>query len=411
MITRGRYIRYMLKLKDRFGDRLSLKPWAVQFFFVMLIPTMLALTQGCYRQPNIKSEVPEMVWPKSSEKPRIRFLQTVSEPDDYQIRKGMFYRIMDYVAGFEAEALLVSPYGVEADQEGRLYVVDAFLKTVVVYDVKSNSYYHFDTGEKPLSSPIDIAVDFQRGNVYVTDSKTGAVFAYQDFGRKFIGFIGQGMLERPTGIAVNKVSSELLVVDTLVGDVLRFDLISHHFKGKFGPRDSSDSLHSPTHISVVQDGSVLVTDSLNFQVLKYDKNGNVIGRFGGAGDGPGYFSRPRGVAADSDGNVYVVDALFDNVQIFSHEGNLLMAFGEHGVDLGEFWLPAGIYIDGEDRIYVSDAYNKRIQIFQYLKEPISKRLKSVTPAKADVQKRTENTGFQLSPELQQLTFEIGSKEQ
>ncbi|MBA4369800.1 MAG: hypothetical protein C0403_19405, partial [Desulfobacterium sp.] len=39
---------------------------------------------------------------------------------------------------------------------------------------------------------------------------------------------------------------------------------------------------------------------------------------------------------------------------------------------------------------------------------ISKRLKSVTPAKADVQKRTENTGFQLSPELQQQTFEIGS---
>jgi hypothetical protein len=30
-------------------------------------------------------------------------------------------------------------------------------------------------------------------------------------------------------------------------------------------------------------------------------------------------------------------------------------------------------------------------IFQ-TKEPISKRLKSVTPAKADLQKRTENTG-------------------
>jgi hypothetical protein len=42
-------------------------------------------------------------------------------------------------------------------------------------------------------------------------------------------------------------------------------------------------------------------------------------------------------------------------------------------------------------------------------------LKSVTPAKADVQKRTENTGqcyallrVRLSPELQQQTFEIGS---
>jgi hypothetical protein len=44
-------------------------------------------------------------------------------------------------------------------------------------------------------------------------------------------------------------------------------------------------------------------------------------------------------------------------------------------------------------------------------------LKSVTPAKAHVQKRTENNGYcyallrvQLSPERQQQTFEIGSKE-
>ncbi len=41
-------------------------------------------------------------------------------------------------------------------------------------------------------------------------------------------------------------------------------------------------------------------------------------------------------------------------------------------------------------------------------ELISKLLKSVTPAKVGAQKRAENTGFQLSPELQQQTFEIGS---
>jgi hypothetical protein len=51
------------------------------------------------------------------------------------------------------------------------------------------------------------------------------------------------------------------------------------------------------------------------------------------------------------------------------------------------------------------------------REPISKRLKSVTPAKAHVQKSTENTGYyydflrvKLSPELQQQTFEIGSRD-
>ncbi len=41
-------------------------------------------------------------------------------------------------------------------------------------------------------------------------------------------------------------------------------------------------------------------------------------------------------------------------------------------------------------------------------EPISKLLKSVTPAKVSAQKRAENTGFRFSPELQQQTFEIGS---
>jgi len=53
--------------------------------------------------------------------------------------------------------------------------------------------------------------------------------------------------------------------------------------------------------------------------------------------------------------------------------------------------------------------------YEIITESISKRLKSVTPAKAHVQKRTKNTGYcyallrvQLSPELQQQTFEIGS---
>jgi hypothetical protein len=49
-----------------------------------------------------------------------------------------------------------------------------------------------------------------------------------------------------------------------------------------------------------------------------------------------------------------------------------------------------------------------MNIFYTAFELISKRLKSVTPAKIGAQKRAENTGEQLSPERQQQTFEIGS---
>lgn len=173
---------------------------------------------------------------------------------------------------------------------------------------------------------------------------------------------------RPTGIAINPVTGELLVVDTMHSVILRFSLIDHSLKGVIGQEGKETGrFHLPTHISVSPAGNIHVTDSLNFRVQVLSPEGKYVSTFGAAGDSPGFFSRPKGVAVDSDGNIYVVDALFDNVQVFSTEGKLLMSFGKPGKELGEFWLPSGIFIDGKDMIYVSDSYNKRVQIFQYLK--------------------------------------------
>jgi DNA-binding beta-propeller fold protein YncE len=235
-----------------------------------------------------------------------------------------------------------------------------------------SQYYDFPADKTMFASPIGIAID-KHGIVYVTDSKRGVVYVFEDNGKKFLSTIGRGIFKRPTGIAVNSKTSELLVVDTLRSRVFRFDLANRLPKGSFGTDGAMPGMfHYPTNIFVTLAGDIIVSDALNFRVQVFSPEGRFLFTFGRMGDAPGTFSRPKGVAADSDGNIYVVDALFDNIQVFDKKGRLLMAFGGHGTGYGEFWLPTGIYIDNNDLIYVSDSSNQRVQIFRYLKEDMAK---------------------------------------
>jgi DNA-binding beta-propeller fold protein YncE len=334
----------------------------------IIVLAICLVAGGCFKRVAEEREpLPEIVWPKAPEIPRISFVNSISKPEDLQIRAGMFKRFFEYLFG-TPERSIVAPYGVEIDSSGRLYIVDTFLRTVHVFDAEANEYDTFSTNGTTLESPIDIAIDEERGYIYVTDSKGGSVKLFKDMGQELGGEIGKGLLERPTGIAINRKTSELLVVDTLSANIFRYALEDHQLKGIFGGSGSEEGrFHYPTNIYVGTDGIILVTDSLNFRVQVFSPEGKFLRSFGSAGDSPGYFARPRGVAADSDSNIYVVDGLFDNVQVFDKEGRLLMAFGGPGHGYGEFWLPNAIFIDENDKIYVSDYYNKRVQVFQYLK--------------------------------------------
>jgi DNA-binding beta-propeller fold protein YncE len=350
-------------------NKLRISKGLTVFIFAV---TLILGPGGCTKEiDKAHPPRPDIVWPPAPEIPRIRFINAVSKPQDLHIRRGVFKKFFDYLTGKTAVSM-VAPYSVETDSAGRLYTVDTFLRTVLVFDVKDNAYYPFSSKNSKLMSPIDVAIDENRGNIYVSDSQGGVVKIFQDRGKKLVGEIGKGVLQRPTGIAVNPNTFELIVVDTKLATIFRYDLNNYQLKGKFGVRGVADGqLNYPTNVYVAGDGNIFVTDALNFRIQVFSAEGRFLRKFGRAGDNPGYFARPRGVAVDSDGNIYVVDGLFDNVQIFDKNFRLLMAFGSPGNGYGQFWLPAGIYIDPNDTIYVSDNYNKRVQIFQYLKGDVS----------------------------------------
>jgi DNA-binding beta-propeller fold protein YncE len=326
---------------------------------------------GCARHADVSGVRPDIFWPNPPEVKRIEFVKAVSKPEDLNIRPGILKRWVNYIIG-RAAASIVSPYGITTDSQGRLYVVDTFLKRIHVFDASRNQYFFFPADRTLLASPVGIAID-NLGIVYITDSKRDVVNIFEDYGKKFLSTIGRGIFKRPTGIAVNPKTSELLVVDTLQSRIFRFDLSNRMPKGSFGTDGATEGLfHYPTNIFVTLTGDIIVSDALNFRVQVFSPEGLFKFTFGHMGNSPGTFSRPKGVAADSDDNIYVVDALFDNIQIFDKRGRLLMAFGNHGKGYGDFWLPTGIYIDNNDLIYVSDSSNKRVQIFRYLKENMAK---------------------------------------
>jgi DNA-binding beta-propeller fold protein YncE len=326
---------------------------------------------GCARHGNVSGVRPDIFWPNPPDVKRIEFVKAVSKPEDLNIRPGILKRLVNYIVG-RAAASIVSPYGIATDSKGRLYVVDTSLKRIHVLDTAGDQYFFFPADRTMLASPVGIAID-KDGIVYITDSMKGIVYIFKDNGKKFLSTIGRGIFKRPTGIAVNRKTSELLVVDTLESRVFRFDLSNRLPKGSFGTDGATKGrFHYPTNIFVTLTGDIIVSDALNFRIQVFSPEGRFLFTFGRMGDVPGTFSRPKGVAADSDGNIYVVDALFDNVQVFDKRGRLLMAFGKHGTGYGEFWLPTGICIDNNDLIYVSDSSNRRVQIFKYLKEDMTK---------------------------------------
>lgn len=304
-------------------------------------------------------------WPPSPAKARIVWQQEIHDFSDYRPRQGLWQRLGRLLVG-QRKVGMVKPYGVYADDQQHLFILDSGFQRVFMVDQQAGSYRMIPAGEKtPFLSPVDLTGDGQ-GTVYITDSKQRRIFRYRLDDDTLTEFHTVS-LRRPTGIAYSSRYQQLYIADTLSQQVVVLGLDGQE-RFRFGSRGRGPGeFNAPTAVSVSQKGEVMVTDALNSRVQIFSADGQFISSFGRPGDTSGTFARPKGIAVDSDGNIYVCDALFDAIQIFDRHGRLLLAFGNSGSRPGQFWMPAGIFIDKHDTIYVADTYNRRIQILHYLK--------------------------------------------
>lgn len=327
----------------------------ILILFLFLSSTLL------YAQTNDKPS-----WPQKPAKPRIIFDKVIQKADDLSIKKGFFSKVFEFVFGEENQAL-IKPFGIYIDTNDILYVTDTASQKVFIFNEKGNQMHQIEgTNKENFQSPIDVKTD-EDGNIYISDSILGYVFVF-DNTRNFLYKIGNNhTLKRPTGIAINNLSDQIYIADTLNNSIEIFSLKGEHIKSFGNVGNAEGQFNKPTFINIDKKRNLYVSDSMNQRVQIFDEKGTFLRTFGQRGKSAGTFANPRGITVDINGNIFVTDTLFNAIQVFNNKGQLLMLFGREGTKNGEFSLPAGITISDKNKIYIADSYNMRVQSFDLIR--------------------------------------------
>jgi DNA-binding beta-propeller fold protein YncE len=314
------------------------------------------------------TEQAQLMWPLPPDKPRVKFLQVLSNNFDIETRKKKSW--VDKMVGNadpNTTELFEKPAGIATDSRGRVIFASTQRSVVFIIDQAQKKVTRVQ-GDRGLilQTPLGVVVD-AKDNIFVSDPLQHMVLKFDPDGHLLATIGGKDGISNPTFMAIDEGRRRLYVVDSHLHQVLVFDLDGLQLKDKIGKRgEKNGEFNFPVGIAVGPDGTLAVTDTGSCSVEVFTPDYKFVRRFGTQGNRPGEFIRPKGVAIDNEGNYWVVDAAFNNFQIFSPKGVLLMWVGQFGNVPGAFNLPMGIYIDKSQKVYVSDQLNHRVQIFQFL---------------------------------------------
>lgn len=333
-----------------------------KFFYWMAVSLFALIISGCAEK---KEAVGKFIVPSPPETPRLFHVATYHGEVDFEKQNGLDMFIGE---GGAFTKNMVKPYGVSA-YNGKIYATDTAQGVVFVFDpVLKKVTYLGDQQSGKLALPVGVAFD-GKGLIYVSDAKIKKIFVYDENGSAKSVIGSPDELYRPTGIAINRELGLLYVADTLQHHIKVYTL-DGKLVSTIGKRGEGDGeFNYPTNVNIDRrNGNIVVGDTQNFRIQIFDKNGKFISKFGKIGDKPGMFARPKGVAVDTEGHIYAADGAFNNIQIFNDKGELLLYFGGPGTDPGTFQLPTALYCDEDDRLYATEGFTARVQVFQYISD-------------------------------------------
>lgn len=326
------------------------------------------------------------VWPQPPDPPRFEFEAVLRSAADISIvsDEERWQRALRGLAGEVSDAPVISRPTAIASRHGRVYAAEPAVKAITVFDVPRRKIFRFGLREPNLlKRPQALAID-DRNQVYVLDAALRKVLVFDDIGLfRFEIELGTD-LANPVGIATSGDGQSIYIVDR--GNVEQDDhkvvALAPDGRRRFvlGRRGAKPGeFNIPLAAATAPDGTLYVVDSGNFRIQAFGPGGEFKFEFGGVGTGIGNFSRPRAIAVDRGGNIFVGDGGFNNVQIFNSAGQLLMPLGRlsRNPGPGHFALLAGLAVDETGRIYVLDHYFRKIEVYR----PVGP---GATPAREDL---------------------------
>jgi tripartite motif-containing protein 71 len=211
-------------------------------------------------------------------------------------------------------------------------------------------------GGKPLSLPVDIAVD-RKGVVFLLDSGNRSIGIYSPKGEFIREIQGKGAWRDPFAICVGP-DGTLFLADGEGGRVLEMD-----FSGKIRREYHAGKNARITGVGLFGN-SVYCVDNRNDRVVVFRRGEGRPDTWGKKGERPGEFHSPFRLAVDGGGRIFVTDVMNSRVQWFSAFGQHLGTLKKFGAGEGKLFRPSGISLDNRGRIWVSDSYTGLVQLFE-----------------------------------------------
>ncbi len=274
--------------------------------------------------------------------------------------KSLVSNVRDGIIAFVygREPVLRAPTHLTTDSRQRLIVSDPVQRTVHVLDAK-DPFWIAGGSQRRLQRPNGVAVD-RADNIYVADGERGVILVYDADGRflRYLGmFRGESLFSAPTGIAIDRKSGLLYVLDAPVGQLVVLDLAGNVVKRVGNSRDRKRRMtfDFPTEIAFA-DNRLAILDAGGSRVQILDTDGNLLKAFRIRNVIGATARAEMGLALDSAGNIYVSNLGTFNVRVYRQDGHCVGSFGRPGI--------LGIWIDDADRVYLADTSNARVQVFQ-----------------------------------------------
>jgi DNA-binding beta-propeller fold protein YncE len=313
----------------------------------------------------------QLVFPPPPDQPRFTYERTIYSAADVVPDAGDSALRRLVTGESRSGEGLAKPYAIAVHQ-GRIFVSDSAERFVKVFDWQQGRFFRIgedDPGR--LMKPLGVDVD-QSGTLYVADATLRAVLVYDRDGKYLRKIGGEKMFDRLSSVTVDQKATRLYVVD--IGGVQSenhrvrvFDPVSGKHLFDFGHRGKEPGeFNLPRDVAIGKEGQLYVVDGGNFRVQVFDGDGKYRNGFGTVGRQTGNFARPKEIATDREGNVYVADAAFGNFQIFNSDGDMLMFVGNRSEIDGpaKYMLPSGIFVDEDGRIYFVDQWYRKIDIYR-----------------------------------------------
>lgn len=238
------------------------------------------------------------------------------------------------IRDFGPDERLSGPYKITSDSKDRVIVADR--GTIHIFDFARRRHSGIACGRgERVQSPAGLAVD-GHDQLYITDAQLGAILVYQPNG-KFLRYIGNRkggrLFERPAVIAVDRASGHIYVADPPRNMVVMLDA-DGNILAKIGTGTSSSGsgeFAAPTDV-VVRGEELFVLDAQNHRIKVFDLAGHFRASIHPESMGPSV-----AFSVDSQGRIYL-DGPLDTVQVFQRDGRLVSRSGYAGTDYGQFGM-------------------------------------------------------------------------